>query len=135
MVYTMSFLRVLLGILIGGLISTGAIIGSFYAGTLVAWWLVLVLAGVGCLIGGLVAGLISQGPGKGILAGVLSGIIVFGGTYLFFWLVLGPKIEAWFTGDLNSIITGFLTYIGVEEGTQRGDTAYYAQHRSDKPAF
>ncbi|MEA2070915.1 MAG: hypothetical protein U9O98_06450 [Asgard group archaeon] len=119
----MSFLTILLGFIIGGLVSEGALIGLALLGKMVAWWLAIVLGGVGCLIGGFVAGLIAQGPGAGALAGFLTGLIVFGGTFLIFWLVIKNQVLDWWNstgGDINAVADQLLVFLGIPENSDIG---------------
>ena len=61
MVYAMSFGSILLGALIGGIVSSGAIIGITFLGTMVPWWALLLIGAGGSLIGGLLAGILAKG--------------------------------------------------------------------------
>jgi hypothetical protein len=117
----MSFLSVLLGALVGGAISSGAIIGITFLGTLVPWWALLLIAIGGTLIGGIVAGLLARGAGAGFLAGILSGLIVLLATFLFMWLYYKAQILAWIATvpDVATLVDNFLTAIGMQ-GTQFG---------------
>lgn len=119
----MSFLRVLLGTFVGGIISTGAIIGITFLGTMVPWWALLLIAVGGCLIGGFVGGLLAQGAGKGALAGLLSGLIVFLGLFLFIWLYYKGVLLALISSapDVSTLVTDFLNQLGMA-GTPVGDT-------------
>lgn len=90
----MSFSSILLGMLIGGIVSSGAIIGITFLGTLIPWWAVILIAAAGCLLGGLVAGILAKGAGAGALAGLLSGLIVFIGVFLFTWLYYKAQVLA-----------------------------------------
>ncbi|MHA1211552.1 MAG: hypothetical protein ACTSSH_03735, partial [Candidatus Heimdallarchaeota archaeon] len=111
----------LLGALIGGLISSGAIIGITFLGTLVPWWALLLIAGGGTLIGGVLAGVIAKGAGAGALAGLLSGLIVMGGLFLFSWLYYKGQLIALVGtfANINDLIDAFLLQVGLE-GTQFG---------------
>ena len=90
----MSFGSILLGMLIGGILSSGAIIGVTFLGTLVPWWAVLLIGAAGCLFGGLLAGVLAKGAGAGALAGLLSGLIVFVSVFLFIWLYYKAQVLA-----------------------------------------
>lgn len=119
----MSFLSVLLGSLIGGILSEGALIGLAFAGKLVAWWLALLLGALGCMIGGFVAGLIARGAGAGAIAGFLTGLIVLLGTFLIVWLVLKGQILNWYdevSMDINTVITPLLDYLGIDPSSTMG---------------
>lgn len=94
----MSFGSIMLGMLIGGIVSSGAIIGVTFLGTLVPWWAVLLIGAAGCLFGGLLAGILAKGAGAGALAGFLSGILVFVGVFLFIWLYYEPQVIAMIAG-------------------------------------
>lgn len=92
-VIKMSKGKVVLGALIGSLISVGLLILGIYLANLTGlFWLVLVIAGTGWLIAGLIAGLIATAPGGGVLAGFITGI---------------------FTFIINSIIIVFLTTVAA----------------------
>ncbi|MBK5112086.1 MAG: hypothetical protein KGD59_04235 [Candidatus Heimdallarchaeota archaeon] len=79
----MSLIRIIIGGIIGSLVSAGAAIGLIYGGLQVSWWLALILAVLGCAIGGFVAGFIAQDKFPGMLAGGFTGLIVFVGIVLF----------------------------------------------------
>jgi len=114
----MSFGSILLGALIGGIISSGALIGITFLGTLVPWWALILIAAGGTLIGGFVAGLLAKGGGAGALAGILSGLIVMVAIFLFAWLYYKAQILTWFndlyTGDIDATIDALLAQIGVD---------------------
>ena len=117
----MSFGSVLLGALIGGAISSGAIIGITFLGALVPWWALLLIAVGGTFIGGLVGGLLARGAGAGFLAGLLSGIIVLLATFLFMYFYYKAQIIALISSapDVATLINDFLSQIGMA-GTQFG---------------
>jgi len=94
----MSFGSILLGMLIGGILSSGAIIGITFLGTMVPWWAVLLIGAAGCLFGGLLAGVLAKGAGAGALAGLLSGLIVFVSVFLFIWFYYEPQVIAMVAG-------------------------------------
>lgn len=113
----MGLLRIIIGALIGSLISVGAAIGLYFGGIQVSWWLALILMFVATTIGGFIAGWIAQDKFPGMIAGALAGIIVFGGVVVFFWLFIKAKMNAWSSSftDLNtSIITPFLDYLNID---------------------
>jgi hypothetical protein len=114
----MSFLSVLLGCIIGGVISEGAMLGLAFLGKMVAWWLALILGGVGCMVGGFVGGLIARGAGSGAIAGFLTGIIVFLVTFLIIWLILKSKILTWWDdlGTIDAVIDELLFYLQIPDG-------------------
>lgn len=111
----MSFLSVLLGALVGGAISSGAIIGITFLGTLVPWWALLLIAVGGTFIGGFVSGLLARGAGAGFLAGLLSGLLVLLATFLFMWLYYKAVILSLISGapSVTALVNEFLTTIGM----------------------
>ncbi|HUT79996.1 MAG TPA: hypothetical protein VMZ29_02245 [Candidatus Bathyarchaeia archaeon] len=121
----MSFGSILLGALIGGVISSGAVIGTTFLGTLVPWWALLLIAGGGTLIGGFVAGLIAKGAGAGALAGIISGVIVMVSLFLFSWLYYKNQLIALVSSfaNISDLANAFLQKFGLE-GTQFGDVVY-----------
>lgn len=135
----MGFFSILIGFIVGGLVSEGAMIGLAFAGKLVTWWLALILGAVGCLFGGFVAGMIARGPGSGALAGFLTGLIVFLATFLIIWLVLKAQFLQWWNdlADINLVIDELLAYMGIPEGSDIADsirttiTDYYNQYSGD----
>ncbi|NHJ04366.1 MAG: hypothetical protein EAX90_06055 [Candidatus Heimdallarchaeota archaeon] len=115
----MSFGSILLGALIGGIVSTGAIIGVTFLGTMVPWWALLLIGAGGCLIGGILAGVVAKGAGSGALAGLLSGLLVFGGVFLFLWLYY-KQVLLDFVGsysDIDALLAAFLGKFGLVSGT------------------
>ncbi|HUT79572.1 MAG TPA: hypothetical protein VMZ29_00095 [Candidatus Bathyarchaeia archaeon] len=112
----MKLMRVIIGSIIGSLISAGVAIGLIYGGIRVAWWLAIILSGIGTIIGGFIAGWISQDRFPGMIAGALTGMFVFGAVVLWSWLVLRTKIMAWWDSfaDINSVITELLGFLNVE---------------------
>ncbi|MBN1330978.1 MAG: hypothetical protein JXA54_16015 [Candidatus Heimdallarchaeota archaeon] len=121
----MSFGSILLGALIGGVISSGAVIGITFLGTLVPWWALLLIAGGGTLIGGFVAGLIAKGAGAGALAGIISGVIVMVGLFLFSWLYYKNQLIALAGSfaDVSDLVDAFLLKFGLA-GTQFGQVVH-----------
>ncbi|MHA1124260.1 MAG: hypothetical protein ACTSO7_03950 [Candidatus Heimdallarchaeota archaeon] len=117
----MSFLSVLLGALIGGIVSTGALIGITFLGSMVPWWALLLIAVGGTLIGGFAAGLLARGAGAGALAGFLSGILVFVGVFLFTWLYFKAQIVNTIStlGTVDEMATELITLFGMA-GTELG---------------
>ena len=118
----MSFGSVLLGALIGGIVSSGAIIGITFLGTLVPWWALLLIGVGGSLIGGLLAGILAKGAGAGALAGFLSGLIVFIAVFLFAWLYYKNAITQYIAdlGDIGLAVDQLLAQLGLS-GTPMGD--------------
>ncbi len=98
----MSFGSILLGALIGGVLSSGAVIGISFLFTLLPWWAILLIGAGGSLIGGIIAGVIAKGVGAGALAGLLSGLIVLIASFLFLWLYYKATISA-FVGTMGSV--------------------------------
>jgi len=125
-VYIMSFGSILLGALIAGVISSGAIIGITFLGTLVPWWAILLIAIGGILVGGFVGGLVAKGAGAGALAGLLSGILVTIGIFLFSWLYYKSQLLALVSSapDIGTLISDFLNLLGIQSGTPIYDTLY-----------
>jgi len=119
----MSFGSILLGMLIGGIVSTGAIIGVTFLGSLVPWWALLLIGAAGCLLGGLLAGILAKGAGAGALAGLLSGLLVFVGVFLFVWLYYEAQITALIAGagSVGEIADNLVSMFGAT-GTPVGDT-------------
>lgn len=119
----MSFGRFLLGTLLGGIISAGAIIGITFLGSMVPWWALLLIGAGGCLFGGFVAGLIAQGAGKGALAGLFSGLIVLVGVFLFSYFYYKGIIIGWISTapDVATLAGDFVTMLGMG-GTPVGTT-------------
>ncbi len=117
----MSFGSVMLGMLIGGIVSGGAIIGITFLGTLVPWWALLLIGVGGSLIGGLLAGILAKGAGAGALAGFLSGIIVFVAVFLFAWLYYKNTITQFIAdlGDIPSAVDALIAQLGLG-GTPMG---------------
>ena len=119
----MSFGSILLGALIGGVISSGGIIGITFLAAFPAilWWHMLLIAVGGTFIGGFVGGLVAKGGGAGALAGLISGLLVFLGTFLFAWLYYKAQLLALVATapNVDTLITDFLTYFGMN-GTQVG---------------
>ena len=117
----MSFLSILLGAFVGGIISSGAIIGITFLGTLVPWWALLLIAAGGTLIGGFVGGLLARGGGAGALAGLLSGLFVALGIFLFAWLYYKAQLIALISTspDVSTLVNDFLTQLGLD-GTNFG---------------
>jgi len=122
MVYAMSFGSILLGALIGGIVSSGAIIGITFLGTMVPWWALLLIGAGGSLIGGLLAGILAKGAGSGAIAGFLSGFIVFIAVFLFAWLYYKSQITTWITdlGDIGLAVDQLMAQLGLA-GTPMGD--------------
>ena len=118
----MSFGSILLGMLIGGIVSSGAIIGVTFLGTFVPWWALLLIGAAGCLLGGLLAGIIAKGAGAGALAGLLSGILVFVGVFLFVWLYYKAQVIDLISGlgDVNQVAAELVEMFGAT-GTPVGD--------------
>ena len=98
----MSFGSIILGALIGGAISSGAIIGITFLFTLLPWWAVLLIGVGGSLIGGVIAGVLAKGVGAGALAGLLSGLIVLIASFLFLWLYYKYQVMA-MIGSVSSV--------------------------------
>ena len=123
MVYTMSFGSILLGALIGGVISSGGVIGTTFltAVPAILWWHMLLIAVGGTFIGGFIGGLVAKGGGAGALAGLLSGLIVFLATFLFAWLYYKAQLIALISSapDISTLIDNFLTSLGMN-GTSVG---------------
>jgi hypothetical protein len=119
----MSFGTILLGALIGGVVSGGAVIGITFltAVPAILWWHMLLIAVGGTFIGGLIGGLVAKGAGAGALAGLLSGLIVFLATFLFGWLYYKAQLLALVASapDVGTLINDFLTSVGMA-GTQVG---------------
>ena len=119
----MSFGSVLLGALVGGAISSGALIGITFLGTMVPWWALLLIAIGGAFIGGIVGGLLARGAGAGFLAGILSGLIVTLALFLFAWLYYKQQILDWFTdlgSDITATIETLVATIGMDPSTGIG---------------
>lgn len=118
----MSFIRILIGALIGSLISCGAAIGLIYGGIQVVWWLAIVLGCIGLIIGGFIAGFISRDRLPGLIAGTLTGLVVFGGILLFSWLVIRAKILNWWdtTSDINYVITQLFDFLSIDSTSNLG---------------
>jgi hypothetical protein len=123
----MSFGSILLGALIGGVISGGGIIGITFLAAVPAilWWHMLLIAVGGTFIGGFIGGLVAKGGGAGALAGLLSGLIVFLATFLFGWLYYKAQLLALVATapDVATLATDFLTTLGMA-GTPIGDTIH-----------
>ncbi len=121
----MSFGSILLGALIGGVISSGGIIGITFltAFPVILWWHMLLIAVGGTFIGGFVGGLVAKGGGAGALAGLLSGLLVFLGTFLFGWLYYKAQLLALVATapDVATLADQFLATLGMT-GTNIGDT-------------
>ena len=121
----MSFGSILLGALIGGVISSGGVIGITFltAFPVILWWHMLLIAVGGTFIGGFVGGLVAKGGGAGALAGLLSGLLVFLGTFLFGWLYYKAQLIALVATapNVDALVTDFLTSLGMA-GTTIGDT-------------
>ncbi|MCE7743536.1 MAG: hypothetical protein GPJ52_00210 [Candidatus Heimdallarchaeota archaeon] len=119
----MSFGSILLGALIGGVISSGGIIGITFLAAVPAilWWHMLLIAVGGTFIGGFVGGLVAKGGGAGALAGLLSGLLVFLGTFLFGWLYYKAQLIALIASapDVATLVNDFLVTLGMN-GTQVG---------------
>ncbi|NHJ84598.1 MAG: hypothetical protein FK734_04000 [Asgard group archaeon] len=119
----MSFGSILLGALIGGVISGGGIIGITFLTSVPAilWWHMLLIAVGGTIIGGFIGGLIARGAGAGALAGLLSGLIVFLAVFIFTWRYYQAQLLSFLASasDLNELVTNFLTMLGME-GTEIG---------------
>ncbi len=116
----MSFGSILLGALIGGVISSGAVIGITFLGTLVPWWALILIAGGGTLIGGFVGGLIAKGVGAGALAGIISGVIVFGGLLAFGYFYYKNQLldlVSTYPVDIDALVTAFLGKLGIDSST------------------
>ncbi|NHJ46784.1 MAG: hypothetical protein FK733_03255 [Asgard group archaeon] len=140
----MSFGSVLLGALVGGAISSGALIGITFLGTLVPWWALLLIAVGGTFIGGIIGGLLARGAGAGFLAGILSGLIVTLALFLFAWLYYKQVILDWFTslgGDITATIENLVAAIGMDPSTGVGAQIVqtivdkYNDHGADINAF
>ncbi len=119
----MSFGSILLGALIGGVISSGGIIGITFltAVPAILWWHMLLIAVGGTFIGGFVGGLVAKGGGAGALAGLLSGLLVFLGTFLFGWLYYKSQLVALAGAtDVPTLAAQFISQLGMT-GTQVGD--------------
>ena len=118
----MSLIRIILGGIIGSLVSAGAAIGLIYGGLQVSWWLALILAILGCAIGGFVAGFIAQDKFPGMLAGGFTGLIVFVCIVLFFYFVLRAKVQAWWdaSSDINSVIASLLDFLSIDSASNLG---------------
>lgn len=118
----MSLIRIILGGIIGSLVSAGAAIGLIYGGLQVSWWLALILAILGCAIGGFVAGFIAQDKFPGMLAGGFTGLIVFVGIVLFFYFVLRAKVQGWWdaSSDINSVIASLLGFLSIDPASSLG---------------
>jgi hypothetical protein len=120
----MSFGSILLGALIGGVISGGGVIGITFltAVPAILWWHMLLIAVGGTFIGGFIGGLIAKGAGAGALAGLLSGLIVFLATFLFAWLYYKAQllliIDA--APDVATVIDNFLNSVGMDSTTGVG---------------
>ena len=116
----MSFGSILLGALIGGIISSGALIGITFLGSLVPWWALLLIGAGGCLIGGILAGVVAKGAGSGALAGLLSGLLVFVGLFLFLWLYYKPILIDFISiySDIDALLAAFLGNFGLQSGTE-----------------
>ena len=117
----MSFGRILLGALVGGVLSSGAIIGVSFLGTLVPWWAILLIAIGGILIGGFVGGLLAQGGGTGAIAGLLSGIIVTVAVFLFYYFYYKTVILGFSFSDVDTFVADLLPLFGIESGTPTFD--------------
>ncbi len=111
----MSFGSILLGMLVGGIFSTGAIIGATFLGRFVPWWAVLLIGAAGCLFGGLIAGIFAKGIGAGALAGLLSGLLVFLGVFLFVWLYYKSVVISMIASasNVSEIANGFVDLFGA----------------------
>ncbi len=118
----MSLIRIILGGIIGSLVSAGAAIGLIYGGLQVSWWLALILAILGCAIGGFVAGFIAQDKFPGMLAGGFTGLIVFVGIVLFFYFVLRAKVQNWYTslGTIEQTIDALLDFLSIDGSSSLG---------------
>ena len=118
----MSLIRIILGGIIGSLVSAGAAIGLIYGGLQVSWWLALILAILGCAIGGFVAGFIAQDKFPGMLAGGFTGLIVFAGIVLFFYFVLRAKVQTWWdaSSDINAVIASLLDFLSIDSASSLG---------------
>ena len=118
----MSLIRIIIGSIIGSLVSAGAAIGLIYCGLQVSWWLALILAILGCAIGGFVAGFIAQDKFPGMLAGGFTGLIVFVGIVLFFYFVLRAKVQAWWDAslDINTTIASLLDFLSIDSSSSLG---------------
>ena len=118
----MSLRRIFFGSLLGGLLSIGLGIGLIYGGIQVSWWLAIILCCIGFLIGGFLAGFIARDRFPGFIAGAITGIIVFGGIFLFSWLVIKAKIIDWFDdfNDISQTIDSLLAFIGIPETSTLG---------------
>lgn len=118
----MSFGSIILGMLISGIVSSGAIIGVTFLGTMVPWWALLLIGAAGCLFGGLLAGILAKGVGAGALAGLLSGLLVFLGVFLFIWLYYKAQVIAMIAGagSVSDIADQLVDMFGAG-GTPVGD--------------
>ena len=121
----MSFGSILLGALIGGVISSGGIIGITFltAFPVILWWHMLLIAVGGTFIGGFIGGLVAKGGGAGALAGLLSGLLVFLATFIFGWRYYQAQLLALVDSapDVATLANDFLITIGMA-GTTIGDT-------------
>ena len=139
----MALIRELIGALIGSIVSVGIAIGLFYGGIQVAWWLALVLGIVAFLIGGFIAGFISRDPIPGLRAGALMGIIVFGGFFLFMWLVVKAKILGYYdsVSNIDSVIDSLLGWLSIDSTSNLGQvidaaiTDKFSEYGSDIDTF
>ncbi len=124
----MSFGSILLGALIGGVISGGGVIGiTFLAGVgSILWWHMLLIAIGGTFIGGFIGGLVARGGGAGALAGLLSGLIVFLATFLFAWLYYKAQLLSFIAGapDVPTVVINFLSSVGMDHTTGAGLMIY-----------
>ena len=136
----MGILRIIIGAIVGSIISAGAAIGLIYGGIQVTWWLGIILAAIGIIIGGFIAGWIAQDRFPGMIAGFITGIFVFGGIVLFFYLILSAKVDAWYVAagnDINGTITSFLNFFSIDSSSSLGTilteklTAKYTEHSGD----
>ncbi|MHA1187854.1 MAG: hypothetical protein ACTSXA_16050 [Candidatus Heimdallarchaeota archaeon] len=119
----MGILRIIIGAIVGSIISVGGAIGLIYGGIQVSWWLGLILALIGIIIGGFVAGWIAQDRFPGMIAGFVTGLFVFGGIVLFFYLVLRVKVEEWYIAagsDISVTISSFLTFFSINPTSSLG---------------
>ena len=117
----MGLLRIIIGAIVGSIISFGCAIGLIYGGVQVSWWLALVLGILGLIIGGFAAGFIARDRFPGMIAGFLTGILVFIGIFLFFWLVLKAQVLQWYNEyGFDASIRYMLDYIGIDPTSALG---------------
>jgi len=119
----MGILRIIIGAIVGSIISTGAAIGLIYGGIQVTWWLAIILGILGIIIGGFVAGFIAQDKFPGMIAGFITGLFVFAGIVVFFYLILKVKVLDWYAAagsDINGTITSFLGYFSIDPASALG---------------